>query len=230
MAKDKYFGVFGLGTFGLQVCNSLVRKGGKVIAIDKNIDKIEKVKNTAIQALLLDTTDEEALNNAPIEDIDVAIVGMGDSIESSILTTAILKKRGVPRIIARAISQIHERVLKQIGATEVLNLQIEQGKRLANNLMSPQIIDRIELGNQQVLAEIVVPESFVGKSLIKLDLRKKLNVNIVSIKRHERNVNDEGSSINEEIVIFPQAETVFHGSDRLIVAGLENEIEKMKDY
>lgn len=230
MAKEKNFGIFGLGTFGLQVCNTLVKKGGKVIAIDKNFDKIEKVKNSAIQALLLDSTDEEALNNAPIEDIDIAIVGMGDSIESSILTTAILKKKGVPRIIARAISDIHERVLKQIGATEVLNLQIEEGKRLANNLMSPEVIDRIELGNQQILAEILVPESFINKSLAGLDLRKNLNINIVSIKRHERNIDDEGSPIGEEQVIFPTAQTVFHENDRLIVAGLEKEIEKMKEY
>jgi trk system potassium uptake protein TrkA len=230
MAKQKNFGIFGLGTFGLQVCNTLVSKGASVIAIDKNYDKIEKVKDTAIQALLLDSTDEEAFNNVPIEDMDVAIVGMGDSIESSILTTAILKKKGVPRIIARAISEIHERVLKQIGATEVLNLQIEEGKRLANNLMSPEIIDRIELGNQQVLAEILVPGSFLNKTLVNLDLRKKLNVNIVSIKRHERNIDDEGSPISEEIVIFPTAETIFQEGDRLIVAGLENEIEKMKEY
>ena len=230
MGKEKNFGIFGLGTFGLQVCNTLVSKGAKVIAIDNSSEKIEKVKNTAIQALLLDSTDEEALNNAPIEDIDIAIVGMGDSIESSILTTAILKKKGVPRIIARAISEIHERVLKQIGATEVINLQIEEGKRLANSLMSPEVIDRIELGNQQVLAELVVPQSFVDKSLAALDLRKNLNVNIVSIKRHDRSIDDDGAPIGEEKVIFPTAETGFQENDRLIVAGLEVEIEKMKEY
>jgi len=230
MAKEKNFGIFGLGTFGLQVCNTLVSKGGKVIAIDKNFDKIEKVKNIAMQALHLDSTDEDALNNAPIEDIDVAIVGMGDSIESSILTTAILKKKGVPRIIARAISEIHERVLKQIGASEVLNLQIEEGKRLANSLMSPEVIDRIELGNQQILAELIVPESFIGKTLSNLDLRKNLNINIVSVKRHDRSIDDEGSPIGEEVVVFPTADTKFQDGDRLIVAGLEVEIEKIKEY
>ncbi|MBN2280653.1 MAG: TrkA family potassium uptake protein [Candidatus Marinimicrobia bacterium] len=230
MAKEKNFGIFGLGTFGLQVCNTLVAKGGKVIAIDKNFDKIEKVKNIAMQALHLDSTDEDAINNAPIEDIDVAIVGMGDSIESSILTTAILKKKGVPRIIARAISDIHERVLKQIGATEVLNLQIEEGKRLANSLMSPEIVDRIELGNQQVMVEMFVPETFVGKSLVELDLRKTLNINIVSVKRHDRSIDDDGSPVGEEIVIFPTADTKFQDGDRLIVAGLEAEIAKMKEY
>ncbi len=230
MAKEKNFGIFGLGTFGLQVCNTLVSKGANVIAIDNHDEKIERVKDITTQALLVDSTDEEALNSVPIEDMDVAIVAMGDSIESSILTTAILKKRGVPRIIARAISDIHERVLKQIGATEVINLQIEEGKRLANSLMSPEVIDRIELGNKQVLAELIVPESFVKKSLAELDLRKKLNINIVSIKRHERNIDEEGAVTGEEKVVFPTADTVFQENDRLIVAGLENEIEKIKEY
>ncbi len=230
MANEKYFGIFGLGTFGLQVCNTLVSRGANVIAVDKRDDKIERVKDSTVQALLLDSTDEEALNNVPVEDMDVAIVGMGDSIESSILTTAILKKRGVPRIIARAISEIHERVLKQIGATEVINLQIEEGNRLAVKLMSPEVIDRIELGNQQILAEMFVPHSFVNKTPAGLDLRKKLNINIVSIKRNIKIVNDDGTTSIEEKVIFPEANTIFQESDRLIVAGLEGEIEKMKDY
>ena len=126
MPKNKVFAVFGLGAFGLEVCRVLAEKGSTVIAIDNKVGQIEKIKNLVTQAVLIDSTDEESLRAAPIEDVDTAIVGIGENIESSILTTAILKKVGVPHIIARAISEIHAQVLRQVGASDVINIEIEE--------------------------------------------------------------------------------------------------------
>ncbi len=229
MVKDKVFAVFGLGTFGYEVCSSLAEKGGKVIAVDNNSDKIERVKNIVTQAILIDSTDEESLNNAPIENIDVAVVGMGDDIEASILTTAILKKLGIPFIISRAISDIHARVLKQVGATEVVNIEIEEGKRVASRLLSPEIIDKMYIGQNQILAEVITPKRFMGKTLQELDLRRKSNVNVISIKRLETDVDEMGNPVEEEVVTVPSPSTELRDNDILVVAGPEKDVKKLKE-
>ncbi|MBN2601566.1 MAG: TrkA family potassium uptake protein [Candidatus Marinimicrobia bacterium] len=229
MAKEKVFGVFGLGTFGLEVCRVISEKGGKVIAVDFQTDLIEKVKNMVTQAVLIDSTDEQSLKNAPIEDIDVAVVGIGQNIESSILTTAVLRNLGVPYIISRAISDIHGQVLKQVGATEVINIEIEEGKRIASKLISPDIIDKVYIGQNQILAEVMCPKSMVGKSIMMLDLRKKLDINIISIKHTSTKIDDMGNPVVESNVDFPAPSTIIQKDDILVVVGREKDVDKLKD-
>jgi trk system potassium uptake protein TrkA len=229
MAKERIFGVFGLGTFGLEVCRAISEKGGKVIAIDNQMDLIEKVKNQVTQAIHIDSTDEQSLKNAPIEDIDVAVVGIGKNMESSVLTTAVLKNLGVPYIIARAVSEIHGQVLKQVGATEVINIEIEQGKRVADKLVSPDIIDKIYIGQNQILAEVICSKKFVGKSILELNLRKKANVNIVSVKHTSTKIDELGNPIVEETVEFPSPSTIIQKDDILVVVGREKDIERLKE-
>jgi len=229
MAKEKVFGVFGLGTFGLEVCRVISEKGGKVIAVDNQSDLIEKVKNLVTQAVLIDSTDEHSLKNAPIEDVDVAVIGIGQNVESSILTTAVLKNLGVPYIIARAVSDIHAQVLKQVGATEVINIEIEQGKRVADKLVSPDIIDKVYIGQNQILAEVMCSKSMIGKSVMALDFRKKLNVNIISIKHTSTRIDELGNPVVEYIVDFPSPSTTIQKDDILVVVGREKDINKLKE-
>lgn len=230
MAKEKVFAVIGLGTFGRKVCEVLVEKGGKVLAIDVNADLIERVKDTVTQAVLLDSTDEEALGRVPFEDVAVAIVAIGDNIESSIITTALLKKVGIPYIVARAISDIHQQVLKQVGADEVINIEIEEGQRIAQRLISPEVLDRISITESISVAELYVPKVFVGESLQKLDLRKKLRVNIVSIRRIVLSVDEEGNPVKNEDVVFPDANEALQESDLLLVVGKNEDIDAFKQY
>ncbi|MFP4644907.1 MAG: potassium channel family protein, partial [Spirochaetales bacterium] len=135
--RQKTFAVLGLGVFGRQICETLVERGGSVIAIDQAPDLVEQVKETVTQAILIDATNEESLSEAALDDVDVAVVAIGDNVEASILTTALLKKKGVAQVFARAISALHARVLKQVGADEVLNLETDAGSRLANRLIAP---------------------------------------------------------------------------------------------
>lgn len=230
MKKAKAFAVFGVGTFGFEVCKVLSEKGGNVIAIDENPKLIEKVKDMVTQAILLDSTDEESLKNVPLSDVDVAVVAIGDDIEASILTTALLKNVGVPYIISRAISDIHAQVLKQVGATEILFIEIEEGRRLATRLISPDILDRIPISQNQTLAEIVAPESLIGKSLQKLDLLKKFNINIISIKRVQTKIDDMGNPQKEETIIQPAPSVVLQKEDVLIVIGSDEDINALKEY
>lgn len=230
MTKEKVFAVIGLGNFGRKVCEVLAEKGGKVLAIDVDPDLIEGVKNQVTQAILLDSTDENALGQVPFEDVEVAVVAFGDNIESSIITTALLKKVGIPYIVARAGSDIHQQVLKQVGADEVINIEIEEGRRLAQKLIAPEVLDRISITESISVAELYVPKSFVGQSLDKLDLRKKLRVNIISIRRIVLSVDEEGNPVKNEEVVFPEAAEVLKESDLLLVVGKNEDIDGFKQY
>ena len=106
-AKEKVYAVIGLGTFGRRVAEVISDRGGEVIAIDNDPELIDKVKDSVTQAVLLDSTDELSLANAPFDDVDVAVVAIGDNIAASILTTALLKRIGIPYILARSISELH---------------------------------------------------------------------------------------------------------------------------
>ena len=218
MAKEeKVFAVFGLGAFGMEVCRGLVEKGGKVIAFDHRPQPIEKIKDLVTQVMVLDSTDEDALRSAPLENVDVAIVAIGDDVEASILTTALLKNIGVPYIIARAVTDVHMRVLRQIGANEVINLEIEEGRRIASRLLTAEVLETIPITEDYSIIELYVPESMVGKSLERLNLRRGYLVNVIAIERFKTTVDEVGNPVKEERVILPTKDDVLLGEDILIM-------------
>lgn len=229
MAKEKVFVVVGLGTFGRRVCEVLTEKGGKVIAIDQDASLVEKIKSDVTQAVLLDSTDEESLSRVPLEDCDFAVVAIGDNIEASVLSTALLKKAGVPYILSRAITDIHGRVLKQVGADEVVNIEIDEGTRVAQRLISPEVLDRVPLSKAMSMAEVYVQRGFWGKTLQELDLRRHANVNVVAIRRNTLSVDEMGNPVKNEEIIFPDAATDLKESDVLMVVGRDEDIDAFKD-
>ena len=228
MADQRVFAIAGLGAFGLELCRVISEKGGKVIAIDNQILLIEKVKDSVTQAVLMDSTDEEALKTLPLDTIDVAVIAIGDDLDASIITTALFKKLGVPYIIARAVKDIHEQVLRQVGATEVINIEIDEGRRMADRLISPDVLDRIPISKSQTLAEILIPKHFAGKRLVDLDLRKKFSINVISIKREATKIDDLGNPLKEEIVIMPGVNDVFEQNDTMVVIGNDSNIDRLK--
>lgn len=230
MAKEeKVFAVFGLGAFGMEVCRGLIAKGGKVIAFDSRTQPIEKIKDLVNQVMVLDSTDEDALRSAPLENVDVAIVAIGDDVEASILTTAILKDIGVPYIIARAVTDVHMRVLRQIGANEVINLEIEEGQRVASRLLTAEILETIPVTEDYSIVELYVPEGMVGKSLERLNLRADYMVNVIAIERFKTSVDEEGNPVKEERVILPTKDDVLLGDDILIVVGRNTDLDAFRE-
>lgn len=229
MAKEKVIAVFGLGSFGYEICKELSEKGGKVIAVDNDIKLIEKIKNFVMQAILIDSTDEDSLKNSPLENVDVAVVAIGANLEASIITTALLRKMNIPYIIARATSDIHSQLLKQIGANEIVNLEIEEGRRIANKLISPNVLERIPISKSQIFAEIVVPKSFVGKTLQQIDLRNKANINVISIKRLQLKIDEIGNPNREELVLIPKPQDILQANDILAIVGSDSDIESIKE-
>ncbi len=229
MSEEKVFAVFGLGTFGYEVCKVLSEKGGKVIGIDNQSRLIERIKDSITQAVLLDSTNEEELKGLPLADIDIAIVSIGESVEASIITTALLKKLQIPYIIARAVTDIHARILRQIGATEVINVEIEQGRRMAERLISPDILERIPISANQVLAEIMLPKKLAGIIIAEADLRRKFNINVASVKRTVTDIDSAGNPVKDTVIIPPEPQLRLEENDILVIIGSNESIENLKE-
>lgn len=221
---DKVFAVVGLGAFGRQVCQTLMEKGGKVIAIDSDPAAIEAVKDRVTSAILLDATDEKALSGASVGDVDYAIVAIGDDIETSILSTAILKELSVPYVVARAVSGMHQKVLKKVGADEVVNLEVDEGIRVASRLIAPEVLDRIPVSADVSLAEIYVQREFAGRNTSELQLRKRFSLSLIMVIRTAVELDSEGNPVKKEIQLPPE-DTLLQDSDVLLVVGRNSDID-----
>lgn len=181
------FLVIGLGRFGSNVAISLARSERAVLAVDRSPKLVQELASFVDSAVCLDSTDESALRELGIEDVACAVVAIGsESIESSILTTSVLRQMGVPRLIARAVTELHGRVLYAVGAHEVVNPEQAMGHRLARQLSSPGLLEHLELGDGAELAEVEVPEAWVGKTLVELDVRRNYALSVVAIRRGGR--------------------------------------------
>lgn len=226
--NDNIFLVIGLGTFGMQTCEELVQGGARVIAADNRPELIEKVKDGVTQAVLIDSTDEESLSTLPIEDIDMAIIAIGGNVEANILTTALLKKAGIPYIIARASSELHHRVLIQVGANEVINVEKDAGRRLAEKIISPNVLDKVPITLEISIAEVWVPETFIGKNLKELDIPGKMGLTVSAVKRSDLSVDEEGNPIKNEKIVFPSGTTTLNAGDILLVVGKDDDIDRLR--
>lgn len=214
--KKKEFAVIGLGRFGGSVCRTLSEQGMEVLAIDTNEDKVNEYASIASQAVVADSTDENVLKSLGIRNFDHVIVAIGDNIQASILTTLILKELGVEKITVKATNDYHEKVLKKIGADHIVHPERDMGERIANNMISNNVLDYLELSDRHSIVEIVANKRLHGHSLLELDIRAKYGINIVAIKR------------NNDIIVSPLASEVIYEGDILIVIGADQDIDRFE--
>ncbi|MBO8178698.1 potassium channel family protein [Aeribacillus pallidus] len=212
----KEFVVIGLGRFGGSICRTLVDQGMEVLAIDKDEDRVNEYSKIASHAVVADTTDEEVLKELGIRNFDHVIVAIGDDIQSSILTTLMLKEMGVRHITVKAQNDYHEKVLRKIGADHVVHPERDMGRRIAHNIVSNNVLDYLELSDEHSIVEIVANDVLAGHSILQLDIRAKYGINIVAIKR--------GNQIN----VSPQANEVIQKGDVLIVIGADSDINRFE--
>jgi trk system potassium uptake protein TrkA len=225
----KRFAVIGLGRFGKKLAIALAMSGAEVVAIDRNRDEIELIRDQVSHAVRLDSTDEEALKAQGIDKVDVVIVGIGQGtgqgFESAVLTVVNLKQLGIKQIYARAEDVIAGEVFSKIGATEVIYPEIESAQRWAYKLIAPQIGEKIDFAPGYSLARVKAPASFDGKTVMDLQLRQKYNINLVSIKRDEESKakkSERGAIIN-----VPMPSTIIYQDDILMVAGSDVDLAKL---
>ncbi len=187
MAK-KSFAVIGLGQFGIAVVEELVGNGADVIAIDSDEEAVKKVSGILPTVAVANSTDEEALKDLGIKDVDAAIVAYGSHIEASILTTVILKELGVKSIIVRVDDAYYLSIMKKLGATEVIMPQKAAGVALANRLGNEDFKDFYKLDDKFSVVSIVVNNAYVPKQLRDLSTKDKYGVNVVLIMRNGRSI------------------------------------------
>lgn len=181
------FCVIGLGVFGRAVALSLAAQGQGVLCVDSDQEEVDRMASELDTVVCADTTDEVALRELRIERIGCAVVAIGaQSMEASILTTTLLRQLGVPQIVARALGPLHARVLLAVGAHRVVSPEWEMGESLARQLAQPSVLDRFDLGDEVEVAEVEVPEGFVGQTLVELDVRRRFGVSVAAIRRGDR--------------------------------------------
>ncbi|MGI5066449.1 potassium channel family protein [Treponema putidum] len=229
METTKNFAVIGLGEFGSRICEVLVEGGASVVAFDHDIQAVERIKKIVPAAMLVETTNEEALLKAPLDDVEVAIVAIGNNIEASVLTTTLLKQRDIPYVLSRAVSPLHATVLRRVGANEVLNIEISAATRIARRLISPDVMDSIAVTKDFSIREIIVPKFFIGKTVGALALKEKFNINLIALVRMDLDIDSVGNPVKQETMHYPEDELELREGDKLFLIGSNIKLEEFRN-
>lgn len=215
----KKFAVIGLGKFGFHVAKALFEAGNEVVAIDQDKNKIQEIDPYCTEAIVMDATDKERLNALGLEDMDSVIISAGTKISNSILICLHLQEMGIKKILAKALDNDHAKILKKVGATEIIRPEMAMAVRVARSLSTPNILDFIPLAEDYNLLQVDPPRAFIGKTLKELNLRALYNVYVIAIKE----------LVPENFVLVPPAGFLIKDSDVLIILGKEQDISKIKE-
>jgi trk system potassium uptake protein TrkA len=208
------YAVIGLGRFGLSIANKLYESGQEVLGVDVNEERVEESHPFVTHSVIADSTEAEALKSIGIRNFDTVIVAIGNDIQASILSVLLLKELGVKKVIAKALNKLHGQVLKKVGADWVVFPERDMGIRVAHQLLSPNVLNFIEISKDYSVEEVKIPDRMMGKTLRELDLRAKFNLSVIAI-RHE-----------DEINISPSPDEKINYADVLVVIGENRDLEK----
>jgi trk system potassium uptake protein TrkA len=213
--SKKEFVVFGLGRFGRSVATTLAESGCEVLVVDDNEETIQEIADSVTYAVKADVTDKDVLESLGIGNFDGAVVGIGQSLEASVMVTILAKELGIPYVLAKAQTDLHAKVLKKVGADMVVFPEKETGVRIAHNLIMGNFFDAVELSSTFSMMEFEAIEQWYGKTISSLDLRAKYKINVIGIKR--------GDSLD----INPDANAVIKKGDVLVIIGSNDTLNKL---
>jgi trk system potassium uptake protein TrkA len=211
--------VIGLGRFGFHIARRLHLAGHEVLAIDSDPGNVQQIRDFSTRAVVLDARDKPRLEALGIRDFDVVVVSLGERVDVSALLALHLKELGVKRIITKAGSEDHGKLLELIGVHEIVFPEREVAELLAHRITSPNVIDYIPLGKGASLHEIHPPESFAGKSLGELRLRNRFKIQVLAVRDTQ----------TEEVLVNPGAEVVVKPTDLLLVLGQDEDLARLKE-
>ena len=212
----KSFAVIGCGRFGGSVARTLHELGHEVLAIDLSEDIIREIADEVTYAVQADVMDESVLTELGLSNFDVVVVGIGTDIEASIMATLVVKELGVKRIIAKALSDLHGKVLTKIGADSIVFPERDMGARVAHNLTSKSVLDFIELSPEHSILEIKTLKKWENHTLAELKISKKYGINIITIKR------------GDDLIVSPTGDEVIKQDDVLVVIGNIENIKRLE--
>jgi trk system potassium uptake protein TrkA len=219
----KQYAVIGLGRFGFNVAKTLVKYGAEVIAIDRTEERVKKAADVVPHVVQLDAMDEKALRDVGIQNVDTAIVSIGENIESSILVVMILKNMGIKNIIAKAVTTLHGKVLENLHVQRIVFPERDMAVRVAQSLARPSILDQLMLSEEYSIVELETPKNLLGKTLKEAQLRTKYGVNLIAIKRRVL----EKGEVKETWNVNPHPNDTMEEGDILVLIGTNENLEKL---
>jgi trk system potassium uptake protein TrkA len=226
----RQFAVIGLGRFGYSVAETLVKKGCEVLAIDRDETKIQAISESATFAVQCDATDERALKAVSAQNVDVAVVSIGEDIQASILIVQTLKEMGIKSIIAKAVTNTHGKILTNLGVNEVIYPERDAAIRLAHRLVSPKVLEYLELAPGYSIEEVTVPDKLSGLSLQEAKIRELYRLNVIGIKKKVTRM-VKGRMVKDEVFNFtPANEDVVEKGDVLVVIGKEEDLDRFSSF
>jgi len=214
----KRFAVIGLGNFGFYAAKALFEDGNEVVAIDMDKARVQAIDPHCTEALVLNAMDKEALKALGLESMNGVILSTGTKISTSIMICLHLQEMGVKKILAKALDDDHGKILKRVGATEIIHPERDMALRISRSLSRPNVLDFIPLADDFDLVQVGPPREFIGKSLKELNLRARYNVHIIAIKE----------LVPENFRLVPPASFVIKDSDILIMLGKREDIGGIK--
>lgn len=212
----RQFAVIGLGRFGANIAVTLHGMGYEVLAVDEDEDKVQEIMDRVTHAVQADALDEEVLKALGLRNFDLVIVAIGQDIQASILVTVMLKDLGVKSVVAKAQNDLHGRVLERVGADRVVYPERDMAIRVAQHLVSGNVLDYIELSPEYSILEMVTPVEFAGKALGDIDLRNRHRVSVMAIKR------------GEDIIVAPGGQEIIQAKDILVVIGANADLKNLR--
>ena len=218
--SQESFAVIGLGRFGKAVCKELIDAGVEPLVLDRESRIVEQFQqgNSLLEARIVDCTDEEALRQGGVLEMDTVVIAISEPLEASLTATFIVKEAAdsrVRKVISRATSILHEKMLRAVGADEVVFPSREQGRQLGERLVRPNLLDRLKLDDKNRIEEIRVPDQFVGRSLRDLNLRKDYGVSVLA------------AGSESALKVNPPASLVLSKGDLLVVMGVSEALNRL---
>lgn len=231
-SEKQTFLVIGLGVFGTQIVHSLSQSESDVIVVDNNPDMIQKMKEFPVYPFQLDSTIEEAWKELDITSVDCVIISIGENMMTSVLTTLLMKKFKIPRIIARANSAEHAQILKLTQVSEIIRPEIESAEKLVGSLVGGAgfVLSYERIWKNHAIIEIQINKQIAGQTLVNLDLRQRYKVNVIAIKHPVVQVNENFENIYEyEINEVPNPHLELLEGDILIILGKLSDIKILQE-
>lgn len=215
--KPKVIAVLGLGVFGSSICKTLSEFDIEIIAVDKDIENVNRIEHYVTKGAEADITNYDQLKALGIEEADVAVVATGSNLEATALAVVNLKKLGVPKVICKAKNKTYLSILEKLGVDQVIRPEKEMGDQLARELMRNVIIDTIYLDDQYSVVEFHTPKDWVNKSIIELNVRQKYDINIIGIR----------DSLQSKMMINFDPKTILKETDIIVGIAESEEFERL---
>ncbi|ANQ50120.1 TrkA family potassium uptake protein [Flammeovirga sp. MY04] len=230
MPEGKY-AIIGLGQFGSSVARNLAGLGAEVMAIDRELELVDLIKDDVAYAVALDSTDVKSLKSQSITEMDAVLVAIGENVEGLLLTTVLLLEMKVKRIIARAMSEQQKVILQKLGVTEILLPEDEVGKMTAEMILNPEIQSFMQLPDEHEIVEVLAPKRTIGKFIDDLDLEGTFNAEIIALRRTHEEVNALGFvEFRDHLIRHPkEVNSTIQKGDRLVILAKKADIQKFID-